>query len=144
MNKILKTDKVDILSLNENEAITYASLLDESLQEKQARLGFAELAMEAARVLAKCLPARIDLHTTEFSATVTGKTETVVPAFKVQVQRATGAGDAWDAGNILGDGNHLSDQSRLMLANAVSACYLQSPDGEHPTKTQLAKFIKNV
>ena len=36
MDKVLKTDKVDILSLNENEAITYASLLDEGIKEKRA------------------------------------------------------------------------------------------------------------
>ena len=85
--------------------------------------------MEAARILAKLLPARIDLHTTAFSATLKGKSEVVVPTFKVKVFRATGAGDAWDAGNILGDQNGLSDECRLMLANAVSACYLSDPDG---------------
>jgi sugar/nucleoside kinase (ribokinase family) len=143
IEEVLKTDKVDILSLNENEAITYASLLDEGLNEGQASLGFAELAMEAARVLAKRLPARIDLHTTAFSATFKGKKEVVVPAFKVKVFRATGAGDAWDAGNILGDHNSLSDESRLMLANAVAACYLSDPDGLHPTKEKLSSFLRN-
>ena len=39
MEKVLKTDKVDILSLNENEAITYASLLDKSLKEENATFG---------------------------------------------------------------------------------------------------------
>ena len=143
MEKVLKTDKVDILSLNENEAITYASLLDEGLNEGKACLEFAELAMEAARVLAKHLPARIDLHTTAFSATFKGKTEVVVPAFKVKVLRATGAGDAWNAGNILGDHNGLSDECRLMLANAVSACYLSDPDGLHPTKEKLSTFLRD-
>ncbi len=143
MEKVLKTNKVDILSLNENEAITYARLLDEGLNEGKARLEFAELAMEAARVLAKWLPARIDLHTTAFSATLKGKKEVVVPAFKVKVFRATGAGDAWDAGNILGDHNGLSDQSRLMLANAVAACYLSDPDGLHPTREKLSSFLRN-
>jgi sugar/nucleoside kinase (ribokinase family) len=143
MERILKTDKVDILSLNENEAITYASLLDEGLNEGKARLEFAELAMEAARVLSKWLPARIDLHTTAFSATFKGKKEVVVPAFKVKVFRATGAGDAWDAGNILGDHNGLSDESRLMLANAVAACYLSDPDGLHPTKEKLFSFLRD-
>ena len=38
MEKVFKTGKVDVLSLNENEAITYASLLDESLKEKKSRL----------------------------------------------------------------------------------------------------------
>ncbi|MCL4430197.1 MAG: carbohydrate kinase family protein [Chloroflexi bacterium] len=142
MDKVLKTDKVDILSLNENEAITYASLLDESLKEKKERLGFAELAMEAARVLAKHLPARIDLHTTVFSATLKGKHEVVVPTFKVKVLRATGAGDAWCAGNILGDHNGLSDECRLMLANAVAACYLSDADGLHPTKEKLSTFLR--
>ena len=61
IDKVLKTDKVDILSVNENEAIIFASILDLGLKEKKERLGFAELAMEAARVLAKHLPARIDL-----------------------------------------------------------------------------------
>lgn len=143
MEKVLKTDKVDILSLNENEAITYASLLDEGLNEGKARLEFADLAMEAARVLAKRLPARIDLHTTAFSATFKGKKEVVVPAFKVKVFRATGAGDAWDAGNILGDHNGLSDESRLMLANAVAVCYLSDPDGLHPTKEKLFSFLRD-
>ena len=142
ITKVLKTNRVDILSLNENEAITYASLLDESLKEKLT-LGFAELAMESARVLAKSLPARIDLHTTVFSATLKGKSEVIVPTFKVKVLRATGAGDAWNAGNILGDHNGLSEECRLTLANAVSACYLSDAEGVHPTKAKLSMFLRN-
>ena len=141
IDKVLKTDKVDILSVNENEAIIFASIFDLGLKEKKERFGFAALAMEAARVLAKHLPARIDLHTTVFSATLKGKKEVVVPAFKVKALRATGSGDAWCAGNILGDHNGLSDECRLLLANAVSACYLQDAHGQHPTKEKLANFL---
>jgi len=144
MEKVLKTPQVDVLSLNENEAICYAALLNKAISEKQKKLRFDELAMEAARVLAKHLPARIDLHTTAFSATVTKKNEVVVPAFKVKALRATGAGDAWNAGNILGDGNALSDECRLVLANAVSACYLSDPQGMHPTRRKLVEFIENT
>jgi ribokinase len=143
MEKVLKSNQVDILSLNENEAIIYASLLDKTLDGKKEHFGFAELAMEAARVLAKHLPARIDLHTTVFSATLKGKTETAVPTFKIKVLRATGAGDAWTAGNILGDRNDLSDECRLMLANAVSACYLSDPEGKHPTLNKLSMFLRD-
>jgi ribokinase len=141
MDKVLKTDKVDILSLNENEAVTYASLLEESMKKKKECLGFADLALESARVLAKQFAARIDLHTTVFSATLKGKREVVVPTFKVKALRATGAGDAWCAGNILGDHNGFSDECRLTLANAVAACYLSDPDGVHPTKQKLADFL---
>ena len=144
MEKVLKTRQVDILSLNENEAISYAALLNDEAIVHREKLRFEELAMESARVLAKHFSARIDLHTTVFSATFTKKSEVVVPAFKVKALRATGAGDAWNAGNIMGDGTALSDECRLALANAVSACYLADPEGMHPTRQKLAKFLKNL
>ena len=50
-------------------------LLDKTLTIKGEIWVSAELAMEAARVLAKHLSSRIDLHTTDFSATLKGKTE---------------------------------------------------------------------
>jgi sugar/nucleoside kinase (ribokinase family) len=143
MEKVLKTRQVAILSLNENEAISYAALLNNEITVHKGKLRFDELAMESARILAKHLSARIDLHTTSFSATFTKKSEVVVPAFKVKTLRATGAGDAWNAGNILGDGNALSDECRLALANAVAACYLSDAEGKHPTRQKLAKFIQN-
>ena len=100
------------------------------------------MALDAARVLAKHLPARIDLHTTVFSATFTDKKEVVVPSLKVKALRATGAGDAWNAGNLIGDANALSDECRLALANAVAAYYICDPEGLHPTRRKLARFIE--
>jgi len=143
MEKILKSTLIDILSLNENEAIVYASCLDKNLNERE-KLTFAELAMEAARVLAKHLHARIDLHTTAFSATLRGKKEVVAPTFRVEVLRATGAGDAWTAGNIIGDHNELSDHNRLVLANAIAACYISDPEGKPPTWKKLDSFLRNT
>ena len=143
MRDVLKTSRIDILSLNENEAICYAGMLSGEIPGNQKNKRFDELAIEAARVLAKSLPARIDLHTTVFSATFTKKNEVVVPTFKIKALRATGAGDAWNAGNILGDGNAVSDECRLALANAVSAYYLSNLDGVHPTRRKLAKFVEN-
>jgi sugar/nucleoside kinase (ribokinase family) len=144
MEKVMKTRQVDVLSLNENEAICYAALLNDEISEQRGKRRFDELAMDAARVLAKHLPARIDLHTTAFSATFTDKKEVVVPAFKIKALRATGAGDAWNAGNILGDGSALSEECRLALANAVSACYLSNPEGMHPTRRKLVEFMEKT
>ena len=143
MKNVLQTQHVDILSVNENEAICYASQVSNKIRDFQKSLPFDELAIDAARILAKNLSARVDLHTTSFSATFTKKGEAVVPAFKVPVLRATGAGDAWNAGNILGDGHGLSDSCRLALANAVAAYYISNPDGTHPTRKQLLGFIQN-
>lgn len=144
VKSVLQGKHVDILSANENEAICYASQLSSKIEELRKRLRFEELARESARILASHLSARVDLHTTSFSATFTKKGETVVPAFKVPVLRATGAGDAWNAGNILGDAYRLSDGGRLALANAVAAYYISNPNGVHPTRRQLIKFCEKL
>lgn len=143
MKNVFKTSDVDILSLNENEAFSYASLFTPEIITQRTKLSFTELSLESARILAKHLHARIDLHTTTFAATITPKREVIVPAFTINPLRATGAGDSWTAGNIIGDANALSHQARLTLANAVSACYLSDPEGKHPTRQQLLKFIQN-
>jgi sugar/nucleoside kinase (ribokinase family) len=142
VRRILKSQRVDILSVNENEVICYAGTMSDEVEELEKRLESEELAREAARILAARLSARVDLHTTSFSATFTRNRETVVPAFRVPVLRATGAGDAWNAGNILADANKLSDECRLTLANAVAAYYVSSPHGTHPTRKQLAEFCR--
>ena len=144
IEKVLETDQVDILSLNENEAVTFASSLSTEINKQRKKIEFNELALLSAQVLAKKLKARIDLHTTTFSATVKTEGAVFVPAFKVKPLRATGAGDAWDAGNIIGDANGLSDECRLTLANAVSACYLSDSDGVHPTRQKLARFLRKT
>jgi sugar/nucleoside kinase (ribokinase family) len=142
IEKILKTSGVDILSLNENEAVTYASYFGNKMASGNVKLSLAASAMESARVLATHCSARIDLHTTAFSATVTKKGEVVVPAFKVKPLRATGAGDAWNAGNIIGDASQLPPECRLTLANAVAACYISSLDGSHPSREQVMRFLE--
>ena len=141
---VLQEKHVDILSVNENEAILYASQLSDEIEKLGKKLRFEELAKESARILASHISARVDLHTTSFSATFTKKGETVVPAFKVPVLRATGAGDAWNAGNILGDTYRLSDGGRLALANAVAAYYISNPNGVHPTRKHLIKFCEKL
>ena len=143
LEKVLRTPQVDVLCVNENEAATYAKYLDKKRLAEVSQTSFSEFALESARILARSLRARIDLHTTDFSATLTSKKETIVPTFDIKPLRATGAGDAWNAGNILADANGLSDECRLTLANAVSACYLSDPEGMHPARQRLIKFFKN-
>jgi len=144
VKNILRGKNVDILSVNENEAILYASQLGDETKKLGKKLRFEELAKESARILVSHISARVDLHTTSFSATFTKKGETLAPAFKVPVLRATGAGDAWNAGNILGDAYKLSDDCRLTLANAVAAYYISNPHGMHPTRKQLIKFCDKL
>jgi len=141
MKKVLQSKDADILSLNESEAICYASQLSDKIEKPTKTSEFDDLAKESARILASRLSARVDLHTASFSATFTKKSENIVPAFKVPVLRVTGAGDAWNAGNILGDAHRLPDEHRLALANAVAAYYVSNPRGIHPTRKKLVQFI---
>jgi sugar/nucleoside kinase (ribokinase family) len=142
VKNVIQSRHLDILSVNENEAICYAPHLSDEAEKLRKSLKFDEVAREAAKILASHLSARVDLHTTGFAATFTKKGWTVVPAFQVPVLRATGAGDAWNAGNIVGDACGLSDGCRLVLANAVAAFYISSPNGTHPTRKQLIKFLE--
>ena len=140
VKKVLLGNLVDIFSVNENEAFCYASQLNEKVSSLRKKMKLDELAKECARILAKNLSARVDLHTTTFAGSFTNNSEVTVPAFKVPVLRATGAGDAWNAGNIFSDALGLPDRCRLTLANAVAAFYISSPDGEHPTMSKLVDF----
>jgi sugar/nucleoside kinase (ribokinase family) len=142
VNSVLRSSDVDILSLNENEAVCYASCVDKHAEHAGSPLD--ERAKRAAKTLAARVHARVDLHTTGFSATFTRNHETVVPAFKVPVLRATGAGDAWNAGNMLADAHQLSDGCRLALANAVAASYISSPTATHATLGELKRFLAKM
>ena len=145
VRRVLQSPDLDVLSVNENEAVCYASRLSgKTAKIPRKNLSFEEMARESARILASRLTARVDLHATSFSATFRKGCEVNVSAFDVPALRATGAGDAWNAGNILGDACGLSDDCRLMLANAVAAYYVSSPDGTHPTCKQLLRFCEKL
>lgn len=144
VEKLLLTNRIDILSLNENEAIQYASAInpEETKNIQKQKNNHSQAALECARILTKHVTARIDLHTTDFSATFTKDSEMVIPAFKVPVLRATGAGDAWNAANIYADANNFPPAQRLTFANAYAAYYISSSTAEHPTINQLKKFLE--
>lgn len=140
---VLQTRLLDVLSVNENEAFLYARHLDDGVKHLRRKLDHHEVAKECARILSKHLTARVDLHTAAFAGSFTRNDETIVPTFQVKVLRSTGAGDAWNAGNIYGDALQLPNSCRLTLANAVAAYYVSSRIAEHPTLPKLIKFCQD-
>ena len=144
LRNVLKTRLLDILSVNENEAFQYASLFDRSVVHLRKVVDHNEVAKECARILARNLTARVDLHTSAFSGSFTRENEVIVPAFSVRSLRSTGAGDSWNAGNIYGDALKLPDSCRLILANAVAGYYVSSSSAEHPTLQRLIEFCQRI
>jgi len=140
VKKVLLGKIVDVFGVNENEAISYASHLSAEVKHLRKKLEHHELAKECARILAKQLSTRVDLHTSAVAGSFTKENEVIVPAFRVSALRATGAGDAWNAGNILGDALELPSSCRLTLANAVAAYYVSSATAEHLTLPNLIEF----
>ncbi len=140
VRKVFIKKLVDIIGVNENEAHAYAGHFSVTSEDVRLEPEHPELAKENARVLAKHLSARVDLHTSLFAGSFNEKNETVVPSFKVSVLRSTGAGDAWNAGNIFGDALGLPDSCRLTLANAVAAYYVSNPTAEHPSLSKVIEF----
>jgi sugar/nucleoside kinase (ribokinase family) len=115
LKEVIEVGLVDVLSVNEEEAIWYdvKSLRDVT---------------------------RVDLHTTNYVLSE----EVKIPTFDVRPKRFTGAGDAWDAGDIYGEEIGLSNEGRLILANSVAAFYISDPYGRHPKKSDLIDFLKKA
>lgn len=131
--KVLALPHLDVYALNENEL--------RQLVGKPLREGAEE--MDAARDLAAVRQGGIlDLHTARFAASFGPWGEARVPTFRVEPLRVTGAGDSWNAGNILGHMAELAPPERLALANAVAGLYITSKDGLAPTLGDVARFLE--
>jgi sugar/nucleoside kinase (ribokinase family) len=88
--------------------------------------------------------ARVDLHTKDFAKSFFGFKDTEeIPVFDLKPHQLTGAGDAWNAGNIFGEVLGLSDEHRLLLANSVAGYYISDSHGKHPSIMELIEFLKS-
>jgi ribokinase len=129
---VLALPELDVYAFNENE-----------LRQLVGRdLRGAEEEMAAARELAVMRgPNGLDLHTARFAATLADGNESVVPTFRVEPLRVTGAGDAWNAGDIVGHLADLAPEERLTLANAVAGLYVSGKEGLAPTLADVIAFL---
>jgi sugar/nucleoside kinase (ribokinase family) len=123
--RVLTQGLVDVLSVNENELQQLAA--DVRKETGGIEGEDANPLFEAASVFSM-LGVRVDLHTTGFSATfIDGQRERALCASTTPV-KVTGAGDAWNAGDIFAQGMGLEHRERLVFANATAAAYMRRPD----------------
>lgn len=134
--KVLGLAELDVFALNENELRLLAGrALAEGDEERRAARALHALRPEGV----------LDLHTARFAATWGAWGEAWVPTFRVRPRRVTGAGDAWNAGDVLGHLAGLPPEDRLLLANAVAALSIaeDAPDALPPTLADVLRFVES-
>ena len=129
---------LDSLCLNENEC---------NILLKQFSLGNISGSNETRRLVSalseKTLVA-IDLHTSFGAFWSNGKEVESAESFPTEIKFVTGAGDVWDAANIMGYLANLEPKERLLFANAASSLYIGSSNGMPPTMQEVLSFVTAV
>ncbi|MGB9124033.1 MAG: PfkB family carbohydrate kinase [Nitrosotalea sp.] len=128
-------DRIDSLCINENECnVLLKELgLDMISNEKETRKQVLELSKRTS--------ISIDLHTSTGSYWSNGKEVEFVKSFQVQPKFVTGAGDVWDAANLLGYLTNLNPLERLEFANVTASLYVGNSLGIPPTMNEVLSFV---
>jgi sugar/nucleoside kinase (ribokinase family) len=124
--RIISNKNLDMLSMNHNELVQHTG----------------EATIERAIAFKQRMTSRIDYHSPLYAATIDDNI-TFFPTYDVELHRSTGAGDAWNAGNIFGELLGLKPACRLCLANAVAGYYVSSKRAAHPTVDDLIVFVED-
>jgi ribokinase len=138
LKSIIDEGLVDVISLNENEARILARTL------ATGRLPQRYTTRDIVRTAAKlhgALHATVDIHTPIGSASASMEEQTWEPALGSLAGFVTGAGDVWDAGDVVGHLMHFSAQDRLRLANASAYLYLSSGRVRPPRLREVERFL---
>jgi len=111
--KILKENKIWVLSLNEYELEYLGNFL---------KLDYENL-LDLANKLYKILNIEhLDIHSSDFVYSL--PSEIYIKIEKVKPIILTGAGDTWNAGNFYGYLKNLDNKDRLLFANEIAKRYI--------------------
>lgn len=130
---VLTSPHLGALGCNENELAYFAAAAGDARSRDLA---------DRARAVKKEVRATLDVHTRDLALTLArdGRQAEAAPP-PLEGRRATGAGDAWNAGNVLGHLLDLDPFDRLTLANAVATLYVTAAEPLHPTLGDVARFL---
>jgi ribokinase len=132
----------DCLSINENECNSLADAL--GFGQILGRVYSVEEVKQAAKRISEGVGISTDLHTKIGAAWSNGKESAFAHAIKVDAKRLTGAGDTWDAADIIGYLAGLHPQERLLFANCCASLYIRDPNGEPPSMNKAFEIIERV
>ncbi|MGA2626978.1 MAG: carbohydrate kinase family protein [Candidatus Bathyarchaeia archaeon] len=134
--EIIGRGLVDVVSLNENETRIMARAL--SAGRLPGNYNKQDLLRVSGR-LKDVLGVTLDVHTPIGSVSSTDLGQTWVRASGKITGFVTGAGDVWDAGDIVGHLVDLPAQERLLFANASAYLYLKNR--KMPALKQMTTFL---
>ena len=123
------------LCINENECnlLLQQYGMNEIIQRDDLTKLLTELAHEIS------IP--IDLHTSWGAYWSNGRKMEFAKSFQIDPLFVTGAGDVWDAANVVGYVAKLEPIERLGFANGAAALYVANSKGIPPTMDEVLSFI---
>lgn len=132
----------DCLSMNENECNSLADVL--GLGHVLGSAYGADEVKLAAKKLAEKIGISTDLHTKAGAAWSNGRESVFVHTIRVDAKNLTGAGDSWDAADIVGHLAGLDPRERLLFANCCASLYVRDTQGEPPTMNKVFELVERV
>lgn len=137
------SDWIDVLSINENECNTIGSTLGLGTLLPWDSYGRQEI-MNAAIKISEKTRISIDIHTKKGSSWSNGNDSEIVPAIRSEIRTLTGAGDVWDAADVIAYLAGLDPRDRLTFANAASSLYIRNDFAEPPTLEEVADLLERI
>lgn len=134
----------NVISINENECncLAQATGLESQLTESEGEYNHSDM-KSVIKNLREKVGINIDLHTFMGAAWSNGIDTYYADAFKVIPRRTTGAGDCWDAADIIGYLVGLGARERLIFSNACASLYVSNPCPEPPSMSQVLELLSN-
>jgi ribokinase len=132
----------DCLSINENECNSLADAL--GFGHVLTGSYGADDVKAASKKIAEKIRISIDLHTRIGSSWSNGNESVFVHAIKVDAKTVIGAGDSWDAADIIGYLAELEPRERLLFANCCASLYVRDLHGEPPTINKIFEILERV
>jgi ribokinase len=138
--RVLDKGLIKFFSMNDNEARIMARVF---AGHRLAQEYSSEDLQKTIRVLADVTGERVDIHTHRFSMSCLEREVSVAPCHELVQKTVTGAGDVWDAADLIGYKAGLEDAERLTLANGAAGLYVSREDALPPTSTEVIDFLQH-
>lgn len=138
----LISENTDVLSINENEcnslgkAIGVGTLIPEHYEPETVK--------NAAKVIADNIRISTDLHTRKGAAWSNGREVEFVHSIRVEAKTLTGAGDVWDAADVIGYMAGLDSRERLIFSNASVSLYIRNSSALPPRLEEVFDMLERI